>query len=62
MLRIPWTDKITNKDVLQRVGPVTSLEAIFLQQKLRYFGHVMHYKGMEKTIMLGTVEGVEGKG
>ena len=50
---IPWTDKITNKHVLQRVGPVMSLEAMFLQQKLRYFGHVMRHEGMEKTIMLG---------
>ena len=57
MLRIPWTDKITNKDVLQRVGPVMSLEAMFLQWKLRYFGHMRH-EGMEKTIMLGMVKGV----
>ena len=62
MLRIPWTDKITNKDVLQRVGPVMSLEAMFLQQKLRYFGHVMRHEGMEKTIMLGMVEGVRKRG
>ena len=65
MLRIPSTDKITNKDVIQRVGPVMSLEAMFLQQKLRYFGHVIRHEGMEKTTMLGMVEGVrkrEGKG
>ena len=28
----------------KRVGPVTSLEAMFLQQKLRYFGHAIRHK------------------
>ena len=35
---------------------------MFLQQKLKYFGHVVHHEGMEKTIMLGMVEGVRKRG
>ena len=56
MLRIPWTMKVTNKDVLLRVRPNLSLEAMILKQKLKYFGHVMRYERLEKTLMLRYTE------
>ena len=34
-----------------------SLEAMALKLKLSYFGHIMRANGMEKSIMLGKIEG-----
>ena len=62
MLQIPWTKIVSNRDVLQRIRPVLSLEAMVLRQKLKYFGYVMRHEGMEKMIMLGMVEGVRKRG
>ncbi len=40
LLRIPWTQKVTNEVVLSTIGYPTHLEALALKQKLSYFGHM----------------------
>jgi hypothetical protein len=63
MLRIPWTAKRTNASVLNEVKPRLSLEARMLQQRLVFFGHVMRADdSMEKSIMLGKIEGSRRRG
>ena len=34
-----------------------SLEGLILKLKLRYFGHLMRSDSLEKTLMLGKIEG-----
>ena len=60
MLRVPWTAKMTNQEVLEKINChhrlVMSLEAIALKHKLKYFGHVMRSNGLEKNLMIAMVE------
>ena len=41
VLRIPWTAKRRNTEVIAIINPTSSLEALVLKQKMTYFGHVM---------------------
>ena len=56
LLRVPWTARRSNQSVLKAVNPECSLEGLRL--KLQYFGHLMQRAdSLEKTLMLGKVEG-----
>ncbi|CAF4611496.1 unnamed protein product [Rotaria socialis] len=56
--RVAWTEKRTNKSVLQEIKPECSLEASMVKLKLSYFGHIMRRQdSLEKEIMLGMVGG-----
>ncbi|MBJ5695551.1 hypothetical protein JGG83_23145 [Salmonella enterica subsp. enterica serovar Derby] len=57
LLRIPWTAKVTNKQVLECIKPDLSLEGKITKLRLTYFGHVMRSNSLEKAIMLGIVSG-----
>ncbi len=63
LLRIPWTQKATNEEVLNTIGHPTPLEALALKQKLSYFGHVTrHDAGIGKDLMFGKIEGSRRRG
>lgn len=63
LLRISWTEKRTNKSVLEDIKPTRSLEAMVVRRKLQYFGHVMRNQGsLEHDIMIGQVEGSRKQG
>ena len=48
---------------VNRKGPEYSLEGLMLKLKLQYFGHLMQRTDLlEKTLMLGKVEGRRRKG
>ena len=54
--RVPWTERRSNKSILNEVNPEYSLEGLML--KLQYFGHLMQRgDSLEKTLMLGKIEG-----
>ena len=55
-MRVPWTTRKSNQSILKEISPEYSLEG--LMQKLQYFGHLMQIAdSLEKTLMLGKVEG-----
>ena len=57
------TVRKTNKWVLEQIKPELSLEAKILMLRLSYFGHIMRMQGfLEKTIMLGKVDGSRKRG
>ena len=57
-LRVPWTARGSNQSILKEINPEYSLEALILKLKLQYFGHLMwRTDSLEKTLMLGKVEG-----
>ena len=63
LLRVPWTAKISNKSILKEISPGCSLEGLMLKLKLQYFGHRMHRaNSLEKTLMLGKIEGRRRRG
>ena len=63
LLRVPWTARRSNQSILQEISPEYSLEGLMLRQKLQYFGHLMwRTDSLEKTLMLGKIEGGKRKG
>ena len=62
-LRVPWTARRSNQSILKEINPEYSLEGLMLKLKLQYFSHLMHRTGsLEKTLMLGKIEGGTRKG
>ena len=62
LLRVPWTARRSNQSIL-KISPECSLEGLMLKLKLQYFGHLMgRTDSLEKTLMLGKVEGGSRRG
>ena len=61
LLRVPWTARRSNQSILKKISPEYSLEGLML--KLQYFGHLMQRTDpLEKTLMLGEIEGGRRRG
>ena len=57
-MRVPWTARRSNQSTLKETSPEYSLEGLMLRLKCQYFGHLMQRTdSMEKTLMLGKIEG-----
>ena len=62
LLRLPWTARRSNQSIL-KISPGCSLEGLTLKLKLQYFGHLMwRTDSLEKTLMLGKIEGRRRRG
>ena len=62
-LRVPWTARRSNLSILKELRPEYSLEGLMLKLKLQYFGHLMQKTdSLEKTLMLGKIEGRRRRG
>ena len=62
-MRIPWTARRSNQSILKEIGPEYSLEGLMLKLKPQYFGHLMgRTNSLEKTLMLGKIEGRKRRG
>ena len=63
LLRVPWTARRSNQSILKEISPGCSLEGLMLKLKLQYFGHLMQrVDSLEKTLMLGKIEGRRRRG
>ena len=61
--RVSWTTRRLNQSILQEINPEYSLEGLMLKMKLQYFGHLMgRADSLEKTVMLGKIEGRRRRG
>ena len=59
LLRVPWTARGSNHSILKEVSPEYSLEGLILKLKL----HLMRRTdSLEKTLMLGKIEGMRRRG
>ena len=62
-MRVPWAVKRSNQSILKEISPEYSLEGLMLKLKLQYFGYLMRRTdSLEKTLMLGKIEGRRRKG
>ena len=62
-LRAPWTARRSNQSILKEISPEYSLEGLVLKLKLQYFGHLMQRTdSLEKTLMLGEIQGRRKRG
>ena len=64
LLRVPWTVRRSNQSVLKYTNTAYSLQGLMLKLKLQYFGHLMQRAtdSLEKTLMLGKIEGKRRRG
>ena len=63
LLRVPWTARRSSQSILKEISPGCSLEGLMLKLKLRYFGHLIgRADSLEKTLMLGKIEGRRRRG
>ena len=63
LLRVPWTARRSNQSILKEISPGCSLEGLILKLKLQYFDHLLRrVDSVEKTLMLGGIEGRRRKG
>ena len=60
-MRVP--ERRSNQSILKETSPEYSLEELMLKLKLQYFGHLMRRAdSLEKTLMLGKIEGGRRRG
>ena len=61
--RVPWTARRSNQSILKEINPEYLLEGLMLELKFQYFGNLMQRAYLlEKTLMLGKIEGRRRKG
>ena len=61
-MRVSWTARRSNQSIL-KISPRCSLEGLMLKLKLQSFGHLMRIvDSLEKTLMLGGIEGRRRRG
>ena len=62
-MRVPWTARRSNQSILKEINPEYSLEGLMLKGKLQYISHLIRRAdSMEKTLMLGKIEGRRRRG
>ena len=62
-MRVPGTVRISNQLILKEVNLEYSLEGLMLKLKLQYFSHLVgRTDPLEKTLMLGKIEGRRRRG
>ena len=63
LLRVPWTARRSNQSILKEISPEYPLEGLMLKLKLQYFCYLMQRAdSLEKTLMLGKIEGGRRRG
>ena len=62
LLRVPWTARRSNQSILKEISPEYSLEGLMLNLKPQYFGLMGRTYSLEKTLMLGKIEGRRRRG
>ena len=63
LLRVPWTSRRSNQSILKEISPEYSLEGLMLKLNLQYSSHLKwRTDSLEKTLMLGKIEGRRRRG
>ena len=62
MLKIKWTDKITNVEVFRRAKDMACLRTVINKRRNTWIGHTLRHEGLLLTILEGVVEGKNARG
>ena len=63
LLRVPWMTRRSNQSMLKKINPEYSVEGLMLKLTLQCFGHLIgKTDSLEKTLMLGKIEGRRRRG
>jgi len=62
-IKAPWTVRRSKQSILKEINPEYSLEGLMLKPKLQFISHMMRTSdSLEKTLMLGKIEGRRRRG
>ena len=62
-MRVPWTARRSNQSILKEINLGYSLDGLVLKLKLQSFGPLLRTDdSLEKTLMLGKIEGKRKRG
>ena len=62
MLKIPWTAKRTNVEVMEEAGLTRSLVNRIRKQQATFVSHILRRKGLEHLVITGKMERRRGRG
>ena len=62
VLKISWTEKITNEEVLRRMGTGREIVRQFKTRKLQYLGHLIRHNSTQLQLIEGKIEGRRSRG
>ena len=62
MMRVPWTARRTNAQVLQMARTARTLMTTIRQRQIGYLGHVLRSRSLGKDCFLGMIEGTRARG
>ena len=60
--KIPWTARITNNQVLERMGTTRELMTHIRRRQMKFLGHVMRREKIESVVMTGRIDGTRDRG
>ncbi|XP_047482497.1 uncharacterized protein LOC125034639 [Penaeus chinensis] len=55
--KISWTEKVTNEEVLLRIGEKRTLISIIYNRQKKWIGHVMRHQGLLRDVIEGRLHG-----
>ena len=61
-LRIAWTDKVSNEQILQRANTSRNLLKIIVNRQMRFVGHIMRKSQLKAIALTGMIEGKRARG
>ena len=62
-MRVPWKARRSNQSILKEINLEYPFEELALKLKLQYFAYLMlSADSLEKTLMLGKIEGKRRRG
>ena len=62
LMRISWTDKLTNDAVLLKADTQRSLLKVITSRQIRFLGHVLRKNELEAIALTGKIEGKRARG
>ena len=62
MLKIPWTAKKTNEEVLAMAKAEREIISNIQQRQMRFLGHILRRDGLEKLVVEGKLDGRKSRG
>ena len=57
MMRVPWTDKVSNEEVLRKAGVSRKLLKYIWMRQLSFMGHVIRKRGLENLVLTSKIDG-----
>jgi hypothetical protein len=57
MMNVKWTERITNKEVLRRVGEKRNIMNTLRRRRSRCIGHILRHSSLLKTVLEGKICG-----